>query len=63
MNLEVERDENIEITVYVNSRGTVSPIQTIGFKPVVLKVHENYLILGRAGKALFRNNAYKALGE
>lgn len=60
--MEAKRDENIEITVYVNSRGTVSPTKTLGFKEVKLTVHENYLILGKKGKALFRNNAYKALG-
>lgn len=51
-------DDQIEITVYVNSRGTMSPIKTTGFKPITLKVHQNYTILDPKGKALFRRNAY-----
>ena len=53
-----EGDDQIEITVYVNSRGAMSPFKTIGFKPLKLKVHKNYNILGTNGKELFRRNAY-----
>ena len=58
-----EQNEQITITAYVNERGVVSPIKTIGFEPVELTVHQNYRILGQAGKALFRNNAYKELQD
>ena len=53
--------KQITITAFVNSRGTISPIKTLGFKPVELQVHESYYNLNAAGKALFRNNAYNAL--
>lgn len=53
-----QKDDQIDITVYVNSRGTMSPIKTIGFSPITLKVHQNYNLLGSQGKELFRRNAY-----
>lgn len=56
-----ESSKTVTITAYVNSRGTISPMKTVGFKPIQLEVHENYYTLGPAGKALFRKNAYEAL--
>ena len=53
-----QQDDLLDITVYVNSRGTMSPIKTIGFEPLTLQVHENYNLLGSQGKELFRRNAY-----
>ena len=53
--------KQVTITAYINSRGVLSAIKTIGFKPVELQVHESYYNLGAAGKALFRQNAYNAL--
>ncbi len=59
--MATEDHKQVTITAYVNSRGTVSAIKTLGFNPVELQVHENYFQLGAAGKALFRQNAYNAL--
>ncbi len=51
-------EEQVDITVYVNSRGTMSPIKTLGYSPITLRVHKNYHMLEPKGKALFRKNAY-----
>ena len=53
-------DDQVEIIVFVNPRGVMSGIKTLGFAPLTLEVHKNYHMLEARGKALFRSNAYKA---
>lgn len=53
------KHKHIQVTAYVNKRGTLSRIKTLGFSPITLTVPSEYLTLGGAGKMVFLQNAYE----